>query len=246
MKVLERVVESLGEPGKHDLWLRADGNKAQMRVYLGNEWVPVCCSEGGGGLVVEAGDPSDIQSAADNEKLFIALGQMREAIESGNTDITTVSTYSNPGGSATYYNKMFDYMVRSDGVISVDSNSGTYWLTETKEQFDFLARYNEYVANAEDSPGIMLQQEDDTGSVYGYVDIVRVDERPASGYVNGKMLITEDNHPIVFCHDGSVVTAISLADETVDSGDYMVIPDELLDEFMRIFVGHRVRVESVG
>lgn len=249
MKVLERVVESLGEPGKHDLWLKANGNKAQMYVYLGNEWVPVCCSGGSsGGLVIDTVDPSNPTiSAADNEKLFISLGQMREAIESGNPDFTLVNTYSGPEGSATFYNKVSDYYVRSNGIMAVNSNAGTHWITETKEQYDFLARYNEYVADAEDSSGIRFQQGDDTGDVYGYVDIkAAVGDPTASGYVNGKMLITEENHPIVFAHDGSVVTDISVADETVDSGNYLVVPDELLDEFMRVFIGHRVRVESLG
>ena len=44
MKVIERVVESLGEPGSHDLWLRTSnkgGGSAELLVNLAGEWKKV-------------------------------------------------------------------------------------------------------------------------------------------------------------------------------------------------------------
>lgn len=51
MNILERIINSVGEPGKHDLWLRSKEGGAELLAYLGNEWVPICGCSGGGSQV---------------------------------------------------------------------------------------------------------------------------------------------------------------------------------------------------
>lgn len=58
MKIIERIVESVGEPGKYDLWLRTgskDGqDSAELLANVNNKWITISGSgegegEGGGG-----------------------------------------------------------------------------------------------------------------------------------------------------------------------------------------------------
>lgn len=60
MKIIERIVESTGEPNKNDLWLDTKSDKPSLKMYAGREWVEILgCQSSDGGSGSSGGGSDD-------------------------------------------------------------------------------------------------------------------------------------------------------------------------------------------
>lgn len=145
MNIIERVVNSVGEPGKHDLWLRSTSNGAELLAYLGDRWVPIAGGGGGDsckcGLVKVQGDPVNAEKLS-----WDGFAALSDAWIDGNIgNAVKVS-----GGEMKFPRKI--YHSENDSAISAtvcydDNNSDSeYKLVYDSTVYRFFAALDNYLA----------------------------------------------------------------------------------------------------
>lgn len=169
MNVLERVVNSVGEPGKHDLWLRSISGGAELLAYLGDEWVKICggCKK----TIIDVGDGSSFEAKLDAcSKLSKAVidGSINDCLLMG-TDEGVI--YVTPPRGVMYY--------QATGTTIPCEVSNTDKIAYTPEQYEIInglfnqikARSSSILALGMDSKGGMVRN-DETGKLYitGVID----------------------------------------------------------------------------
>lgn len=133
MKVIERVIQSAGEPGKNDLWLKEHADEVQMYAFYNGQWVPISGGCYCGNTYIDFPMVNNTEA-----KLYIAK-QLAKAEEDGNIHNCIIRSPMGPGAVEEFRISSVIFPAGSGNFpFAVDIGNTSYTVAYTSEQYEIL------------------------------------------------------------------------------------------------------------
>lgn len=216
MRVFERVIESFGAPGKHDLWIKPADGGYEVKAWDGQKWAGV---GGGSGSGSEMGGSKVVKLVANSDESawLNSLADLVEVVASGEYEGGIyVSEPNNPNGVRYSPIAGCEYFVGNNGSVKYQTSdsSGTIysdyvydspdvlrWLSTVGEEMCEVAG-GYFVRN--ERLVTFMQMSDGTAMS---VNLTNDNDDSISLYV-----CDDDRHPYLFDISDGIITGVGLFD----------------------------------